>query len=240
MGWSSAAMATGISTCSIPSSRAWPVRSAACYGTPRERPGRRRTMTARRGRSGDGANETRNQTSCMPGRQTVRLVRHRCCSGRAEDKGFEPSRACTQHAFQVCGRMFRADQCGLWPGRGFSLDAPERLRTWANETRTETSAGPASLMVFKIASGVSYYRAVICVVGSLLGSALQDHPVNIPRGTARQGGVVQRLHARRPGARRLLHCHEPALVPEGFILSPSAAVRVADLASRVKVEHPTC
>ena len=27
---------------------------------------------------------------------------YRCCSGRAEDEGFEPSRACTQHAFQAC------------------------------------------------------------------------------------------------------------------------------------------
>ena len=35
MGWSSAAMAPGISTCSVPSSRAWPGRSAGCFGATR-------------------------------------------------------------------------------------------------------------------------------------------------------------------------------------------------------------
>jgi hypothetical protein len=36
-----------------------------------------------------------------------------------------------------------------------------------------------------------------------------------------------------------LYLRERALLPEGFILSPSATLRVAGLAPRVKVEHPT-
>jgi hypothetical protein len=44
---------------------------------------------------------------------------------------------------------------------------------------------------------------------------------------------------RRPGARRLPRWRERATLPLGFILSPSATLRVAGLAPRVKVEHPT-
>jgi len=36
-----------------------------------------------------------------------------------------------------------------------------------------------------------------------------------------------------------LHRRERATLPWGFILSPSATLRVAGLAPRVKVEHPT-
>jgi hypothetical protein len=39
-----------------------------------------------------------------------------------------------------------------------------------------------ALAVFKIASGGSCYRAVICVLGCLPVGSRQDHPVHIPRG----------------------------------------------------------
>ena len=47
------------------------------------------------------------------------------------------------------------------------------------------------------------------------------------------------LGARHPGARRLLYWRVRVTLPGGFILSPSATLRVAGLALRVKVEHPT-
>jgi hypothetical protein len=43
----------------------------------------------------------------------------------------------------------------------------------------------------------------------------------------------------RPGARRLLQWRVRVTLPLGFILSPSATLRVAGLAPRVKVEHTT-
>ena len=52
-------------------------------------------------------------------------------------------------------------------------------------------------------------------------------------------GVDSSPGPHRPGARRLLYWRERATLPWGFILSPSATLRVAGLAPRVKVEHPT-
>ena len=47
------------------------------------------------------------------------------------------------------------------------------------------------------------------------------------------------LGPQRPGARRLLHLARTRHPSLGFILSPSATLRVAGLAPWVKVEHTT-
>jgi hypothetical protein len=67
--------------------------------------------------------------------------------------------------------------------------------------------------------------------------------VRIHGGHGGHGGASPRVDrspgAHRPGARRLLRWRERATLPWGFILSPSATLRVAGLASWVKVEHTT-
>jgi hypothetical protein len=53
---------------------------------------------------------TRIETTLSPPLSTAWTL---CLVSVAEDKRFELLRACTQHAFQVCGRTFMADQRGL-------------------------------------------------------------------------------------------------------------------------------
>jgi len=82
----------------------------------------------------------------------------------AEDRGFEPLRAFTQHAFQVCDGQFIEVRQPLLSVESLSASNCGRVRTRTTETRTETERAAFSA-VSRAVPELGLFRVVTATCG---------------------------------------------------------------------------